>query len=71
MRKSTIETRPPFTVVEQPPFRNMFDFADINVPVRSADTPRNRIKDEHYRYRDFVKQELDKTCRTAVPPLNL
>jgi hAT family C-terminal dimerisation region/Domain of unknown function (DUF4413) len=66
-----IDTRQPFTVVEQASFRKMFDSAGINVPVKTADTLRNRIKDEYHRYRDSVKQELNTTCRTVALSLDL
>jgi hAT family C-terminal dimerisation region/Domain of unknown function (DUF4413) len=67
-----IDTRQPFTAVEQLSFRKMFDSAGIiNVPIKTADTLRNRIKDQYQRYRDSVKQELNTTCHTVALSLDL
>jgi len=66
-----IETRQPFTVVEQPSFRDVFNSAGISVPVKSADTLRNRVQEEYNRYRDTTRQQLGITCRTVAVSLDL
>ncbi|OAL23692.1 hypothetical protein AYO20_10942 [Fonsecaea nubica] len=54
-------TRQPFTTVEHPSCKAMFNGTAVEVPLRGADTLRDRVKHEFEDYRLGLKRELAET----------
>jgi hypothetical protein len=57
-------------VIENPSFRAIFEAAAVELPIKTADTLHNRIKDQFFRHRDGLKQELATGCRTIALSLD-
>jgi hypothetical protein len=66
-----VQTRQPFTVVEHPAFRAIFAAAEADMPIKTADTLHNRIKDKFCRGRSHLKQELATTCHSIALSLDV
>ena len=64
-----VETRQPFTAIEHPAFQAMFTAVDANLPIKTADTLRNRIKDEFDNKRSHLRTELE-TCHSIALSLD-
>jgi hypothetical protein len=65
-----VQTRQPFAAVEHPAFRAMFATTETNLPIKTADTLRNRIEDEFCKERSRLRQELDTTCKSIALSLD-
>jgi hypothetical protein len=59
-----------FAAVEHRAFRAMFATTETNLPIKTADTLRNRIEDEFYKERSRLRQELDTTCKSIALSLD-
>lgn len=66
-----IQTRQPFTVVEHPAFRALIEATGVKLPIRTADTLFNRIKDEFHLDRACVKEKLAISSRTLALSLDV
>jgi hypothetical protein len=66
-----VQTRQPFTVVEHPAFQGIFDTADVELPVKGADTLYNRIKARFSDSRNGIKQDLAQSCHSAALSLDV
>jgi hAT family protein len=66
-----VQTRQPFTVVEHPAFRALFEATGTKLPFKTADTLYNRIKDEFCKSRICLKQELARSCHTLALSLDV
>jgi hypothetical protein len=65
-----IQTRQPFTVVEQPSFQTVFEAANVKLPIKCADTLYNRIKDGFSKSRSMLKQDLVQSCDSIALSLD-
>ncbi|OXV08998.1 hypothetical protein Egran_03239, partial [Elaphomyces granulatus] len=65
-----LTTRQPFTAVEHPAFRALFAITETNLPIKTADTLRNRIETEFCKERSRLRQELDSTCKSIALSLD-
>ena len=65
-----VQTRQPFTAVEHPSFRAIFEAAMIDSPLRCADTVRERIKVQFDQYRAQLKLDLAKQCSSIALSLD-
>ncbi|KAJ9480587.1 hypothetical protein PENNAL_c0164G05839 [Penicillium nalgiovense] len=66
-----VQTRQPFTVVEHPAFRALFAATGATLPIKTADTLFNRIKEDFRKNRNRVKQELARSSRTLALSLDV
>lgn len=66
-----IRTRQPFTVVEHPAFRALIEATGASLPIKSADTLFNRIKEEFHSSRAYVKEELARSSRPLALSLDV
>lgn len=66
-----IQTRQPFTVVEHPAFRALIEATGASLPIKTADTLFNRIKEEFHSSRASVKEELARSSRTLALSLDV
>ncbi|KAJ5981346.1 hypothetical protein N7522_013767 [Penicillium canescens] len=66
-----VQTRQPFTVVEHPAFRALFEATGAILPIKTADTLFNRIKEEFRKNRTCVKEELASSSRTLALSLDV
>lgn len=66
-----VETMQPFTVVEQPTFKALFDAAGLSLPIRSADTLRNLIQADFVEKRSNLQRDLAVSCSTVALSLDL
>jgi hypothetical protein len=66
-----IQTRQPFTVVEHPAFRALIEATGTTLPIKTADTLFNRIKEEFHSGRAYVKNELARSSRTLALSLDV
>jgi hypothetical protein len=66
-----VQTRQPFTTIEHPAFRAMFDAAGVALPVRSADTFRDRVKSAFQSWRHEIKQDLAHNCESLALSLDV
>ena len=65
-----VQTRQPFTVVENPSFQAVFEAADVRLPIKSADTLYNRIRDAFSQSRIKRKQDLAQSCSSIALSLD-
>ncbi len=65
-----VQTRQPFTVVEHLAFRAIFEAAEVELPIKTADTLCNRIKNDFYKGRNKLKQDLARSCHTIALSLD-
>ncbi|KAJ5704441.1 hypothetical protein N7536_000130 [Penicillium majusculum] len=65
-----VQTRQPFTVVEHPAFRALFEATGAILPIKTADTLFNRIREEFCKNRTCVKEELATSSRTLALSLD-
>lgn len=65
-----VQTRQPFTTVEHPSFKAIFDAAAVTVPLRRADTLRDRVKQEFRQSRDDLKRDLAQHCESLAISLD-
>jgi hypothetical protein len=63
--------RQPFTVVEHPAFRALFEATGAILPIKTADTLFNRIKEDFCKNMNCMKQELASSSRTLALSLNV
>ncbi|KAJ5100906.1 hypothetical protein N7456_006958 [Penicillium angulare] len=61
-----IQTRQPFTVVEHPAFKGLIEATGAKLPIRTADTLFNKIKEAFNSTRVCVKEELAQRSRTLA-----
>lgn len=66
-----IQTRQPFTVVEHPAFRALIEATGATLPIKTADTLFNRIKEEFYSRRASVKEVLARSSQTLALSLDV
>jgi hypothetical protein len=66
-----VQTRQPFTVVEHPAFKAIFQAVKADLPIKSADTLYNRVGKKFVHGRDHLKQELGANCRTIALSLDV
>jgi hypothetical protein len=66
-----VQTRRVFTVVEHPAFRALSAATGATLPIKSADTLFNRIKENFWKNRNCVKQELSSSSRTLALSLDV
>ncbi|KAJ5593544.1 hypothetical protein N7537_010448 [Penicillium hordei] len=66
-----IQTRQPFTVVEHPAFKALIEAIGAPLPIKSAGTVFNRIKEKFHLSRAYVKEELTGSSRTLALSLNI
>jgi len=66
-----VQTRQPFTVVEHPAFQAIFEAADVELPVKGADTLYNRIKARFSDSRNGVRQGLAQSCHSVALSLDV
>lgn len=66
-----IETRQPFTVVEHPAFRALIEATGATLPIKTADTLFNRIREEFHSSRASVKEVLARSSRTLALSLDV
>ncbi len=65
-----VQTRQPFTAVEHSSFQGIFDAVAIEVPLRCADTLRDRVRNEFEEYRKGLRLELAQTCDSIAIALD-
>jgi hypothetical protein len=65
-----VQTRQPFTTVEHSSFKAIFDAVAVEVPLRCADTLRDRVKHEFEDYRQGLRRELAQTCDSIAIALD-
>jgi len=66
-----VQTRQPFTAVEHPAFKEIFKAARVDLPIKTADTLYNRVKNEFYKCRLKMKQDLARSCCTVALSLDI
>jgi hypothetical protein len=66
-----IQTRQPFTVVEHPAFRALTEATGASLPIKTADTLFNRIKEGFHSSRANVKEVLARSSRTLALSLDV
>ncbi|KAJ5737452.1 uncharacterized protein N7483_002577 [Penicillium malachiteum] len=66
-----IQTRQPFTVVEHPAFRALIEATGATLPIKTADTLSNRIKEEFHSRRAYKKEELARSSQTLALSLDV
>jgi len=66
-----VQTRQPFTAVEHPAFKEIFKAARVDLPIKTADTLYNRVKNEFYKCRLKMKQDLARSCCTIALSLDI
>ncbi|KAJ5240474.1 uncharacterized protein N7469_002065 [Penicillium citrinum] len=66
-----IQTRQPFTVVEHPAFKALIEATGAKLPIKTADTLCNRIKEAFNSTRACVKEELARSSRTLALSLDV
>ncbi|KAJ5544026.1 hypothetical protein N7494_005305 [Penicillium frequentans] len=66
-----IQTRQPFTIVEHPAFKALIEATGASLPIKTADTLSNRIKEEFHSHRAYVKDELKRSSRTLALSLDV
>ena len=66
-----VQTRQPFTVVEHPAFKAIFQAVKADLPIKSADTLYNRVENKFVHGRDHLKQELGANCQTIALSLDV
>lgn len=66
-----IQTRQPSTVVEHPAFRALIEATGATLPIKTADTLFNRIKEDFQSSRASVKEELARSSRTLALSLDV
>ena len=66
-----VQTRQPFTVVEHPAFQGIFHAADVELPIKGADTLYNRIKARFSDSRNGIKQDLAQSCHSVALSLDV
>ena len=66
-----IETQKPFTELEHPAFRDLLDSLGTSLPIKSADTLRNRVQDEFLNWRGRLRQDLADNCHSISLSLDL
>jgi len=65
-----VQTRQPFTTLEHPSFRAIFDAAAVTMPLRCADTLRDRVKQEFCQFRGELKHDLAQQCASLAISLD-
>ena len=65
-----VQTRQPFTAVEHPSFKAIFEAAMVERPLRCADTVRERIKLRFGQYRAGLKLDLAQHCDSIALSLD-
>lgn len=65
-----VQTRQPFTTVEHSSFKAIFDAVAVELPLRCADTLRDRVKNEFEDYRQGLRRELAQTCDSIAIALD-
>ncbi|KAJ5799003.1 uncharacterized protein N7503_006508 [Penicillium pulvis] len=58
-------------VVEYPTFRALIEVTGASLPIKTADTLFNRIKEEFYLSRAYVKEELARSSRILALSLDV
>jgi hypothetical protein len=66
-----IQTRQSFTVVEYPTFRALVEATGASLPIKTANTLFNRIKEEFHLSRAYVKEELARSSPTLALSLDI
>jgi hypothetical protein len=66
-----IQTRQPFIIVEHPAFKALIEATGASLPIKTADTLSNRIKEEFHSHRAYVKDELKRSSRTLALSLDV
>jgi hypothetical protein len=58
-------------VVEHPAFKALFEATGASLPIKSANTLFNRIKEEFHSSRAYLKEELARSSRTLALSLDV
>ena len=66
-----VQTRQPFTVIEHPAFQAIFHAADIELPVKGADTLCHWVKARFSDSRSDIKQDLAHSCHSIALSLDV
>lgn len=65
-----VQTRQPFTVVENSSFQAVFEAANVKLPIKSADTLYNRIKEGFSKSRNKLKEDMAQSCNSIALSLD-
>ena len=66
-----VQSRQPFTAVEHPAFRAVFDAAGVDLPIRCVDTLHDRVKTAFHRRRGELKRDFAEGCQSIAVSVDM